>query len=734
MLKNGASRAALAPQVALAGITVATMGLAQVLAIGALVVAPFGSAALPAGIVATFLGATVGGAVAWLLHRQPGEVTGPRVTIGVLFSALVADLLGRHGGSFQDLAPALAVAVVLTGLLQLLAGRFHLDEALKFLPHPVIAGFITGTGMLVIWAQLGPLMGLQGRISGYDWDRFLGMWKPLALTVGIFTIAAIWLLPRLTRRIQPTLGGLALGTAAYHLVAHSAATGSVGPVIGPIAMPLADFGYLQRLWGGLSVSWLVHTTREVLPYAALLALQASMDSTLTARAVAELTGKRANARRTLISQGVANVVSGCIGGIPVGISAVQSLVAARTGPAVRFAPPAAALALLLMFMLLGPVVAQIPLVVLAGALLTIGVGLIDRWARTLFAQVVRGGDAQHELKWNLLVVVAVAGALFFGNVPMSLAVGTMLAMILLARSISNSTTFDAAEGRMLASTRHWTLQEEVLLGKMRSSIVAFRLRGGVFFGTADQLAARLESLDAGVRYCIVDCSPVTVFDATGCHIIARSASKLMSRDVRLLLAGLDPANPHDAALRDLGLGTAVPKERWFPDMDHALEWVEARLLQERLPSVRHEAEVPLRATLLARGLSGSEFVELESRVTMLEHDAGKRLFQLGDRGLAMFAIARGLVEIRVPRSSSKSGSRRLAVFGPGAVFGETAVLSRGTRSADAICVAQVRLYALAADALDDLERSAPAVFSKILANLNQHLAVRLRRTTEIARE
>lgn len=726
---------ALLPRVALAGVTVATVGLAQVLAVGALGVSALGGSALGPGIVATFLGATIAGTIAWLLHPQPGEVTGPRVTIGVLYATLAADLLARHDGSasFYDIAPALSVAVVLTGLLQLAAGRLHVGEALKFLPHPVVAGFITGTGMLIVWAQLGPLMGLQGQLSNYGWDQFVASSKPIGLAIGILTMITIWIVPRLTARLQPLLTGLVVGATAYHLAALFVPEGALGPTLGAIQTPLPGADHFVRLWGGVSLPWLFRTCLEVLPYAGLIALQASLDSILTARAVGEITGAPGNSQRTLMAQGAANIVSGCIGGIAVAIGSVQSMVAARADEAVRYVTPASIIALLGMFMLLGPLIAQVPVVVLAGALITIGAGMLDRWARTLFARVVRGGDAQHELKWNLAVVAAVAAALFFGNVPLSLAVGTMLAMILLARTLSRSTTFDIAADGALASTRHWTPEEEAILAAGRRSMRVFRLRGGLFFGTADQLAERLENLSREVRYCVIDCSLVTVFDATGCQIVARCANRLVRREVIVVLAGLDAANPRDAALGDLGLA-AVPNEYWFADLDHALEWVETRLTESRRPHAAPEPEVQLRDTLLARGLSYGELAALAARITTVELEHGAHAFRRGDSGAALFAIARGRVEIRVPRGVANLRSRRMAVLAPGGVFGETAVLSHGPRTADALCVGSVRLYVLTVEALGELERQAPTVYAKVLRNLNRHLAGRLRLTTEIARE
>jgi SulP family sulfate permease len=375
----------------------------------------------------------------------------------------------------------------------------------------------------------------------------------------------------------------------------------------------------------------------------------------------------------------------------------------------------------------------VPAAVLAGLLVTAGVGLIDRWTRGLVRRAARRGDAQAEIKWNLTIVAVVAGALFFGGVPLALLVGTVLAMVLLAHSLSAATSFLPEEGARFASTRIWPAEQAAWLSQARRVIRVLRPRGGLFFGTAEQLAEQLSEFHAPVRYCIIDCSRLTVVDATGCQIVAAGARKLAERRVTTLLAGLDPASPHDRALVALGLDNPSPAERWFPDLDHALEWVEAELLRERWPEVAADQGVDVGATQLAKGLPHAELEVLRSHLGATDVEAGKVLFERGAAGDALYVIGQGLIEIRVATDTPGGHTRRLAVFGPGCIFGETAMLMHGPRTADAVCVKPARLYELRRDALLELEGLFPVIHAKIMANLNLHLATRLAATTEIAR-
>jgi len=714
------------------GAIVAATGLPLVIALGALAATPLGASALASGGVAALVAAIFGSLCAGLISRTPGEVSAPDASLSIVYASLCADLMIRGGSQLAagEIIAALSLAVVLMGLLQLLAGWARLGEAFKFLPYPVNAGIVTGTGLLVMWAQLGPMIGLEGRLTNYDWAGLVQGFKALALVIGVASALAAWFAPK---RIQPLLAGLAMGIALYYVAAPFAEQGAVGPTLEAMSAFSTAHERAAGFWGRVGPAWLLDTTFQVLPYAALLALEGMMELAHTSHAVAEITGMRPDIHRGLIAQGSANVLCGVLAALPVAPSHSQSSAAARMGEARSLVPGVSAAVLFIVAVALGGLLDFVPAAALAGLLVAVGVGLIDRWTRGLIHRAARGGDAQAEIKWNLTIVAVVAGALFFGGVPLALLVGTVLAMVMLAHSLSAVTSFRPEEGTRFASTRIWPIGQAAWLAQARSAIRVLRPRGGLFFGTAEQLAAQLAALDASVRHCIIDCSRLTVLDATGCQIVAAGARKLAGHGVTTLLAGLDPANPHDRDLIALGLDAPSPQERWFRDLDHALEWVEAELLRERWPDVAADEVVELGSTQIAKGLPHAELDVLRSHFDATEVAEGTVLFERGAPGDALYVISQGLIEIRVDTDVPGAPSQRLAVFGPGCIFGETAMLTGSPRTADAVCVKPARLYELKRDALLELEGIFPVIHAKLIANLNLHLATRLMATTEIAR-
>lgn len=714
------------------GTAVAAIGLAQILATGALSVTPLGASAVAFGVVAAFVTATLGGICATLISRTAGEVSGPRTSIGVIYAALCADVIARGGPalSMGEVMATLSLAVILMGAMQIAAGLARLGDVMKFLPYPVTAGFLTGTGILVVWSQVGPLLGLEARLKSYDWSGLLVDFRPLALLVGLSTAAIVWIMPLITKRIQPLLAGLVFGTALYYCVGWIATPESAGPTLGAIA-PLATAGSsVTQAWSSVTPSWLIQASLQVLPYAGFLALQGIMNSALASGAISDITGAPRTLNRSLVAQGVANVFCGALAALPIGVSPSQSGVAARMRDINLVVPVLSSLVLLAGVLVFGQLLAYTPVVVLAGLLLTVGIGLIDRWTHGLALLAARRGTTQHEVKWNLAIVAAVAGAFFFGSVPLALLTGTVLAAILLAISFSAATRFLSRPGSQVSSTRVWPAEQASWLVGARSSIRVLRPHGGLFFGTADQLDAQMAALSAGVHYCVIDCSGLTVLDATGCRIMASGARKLAARGVVTVLAGVDPAEPRDAALIDLGLVTPSPKTHWFPDLDHALEWIETELLRERWPDVATDEPIDLGATALARGLADAELQILKSRVKTADLKAGAVLFESGATGRATYVVDSGLVEIRQRAEAAGGRARRLAVFGPGGVFGEIAMLTGHPRTADAICVKATRVHELGQDAFTALKGDHPSIFAKVVANLSLHLATRLMVATD----
>ena len=183
----------------------------------------------------------------------------------------------------------------------------------------------------------------------------------------------------------------------------------------------------------------------------------------------------------------------------------------------------------------------------------------------------------------------------------------------------------------------------------------------------------------------------------------------------------------------MGLHNPSPVDCWFHDIDHAMEQIEIELLKVRSLEVATNNPVPLEHTQITETLSTDELADLMPYLVNRNLDAEQTLFKRGDAGSSIYIVSSGLIEIRVDAEQSANSWRRMAVLGPGCIFGEIALLTGGYRSADAVCAESAALIEITQHSLDTFSQKLPDIHRKILTNLNVHLALRVVAATEVIR-
>ena len=709
----------------------ALLSLSNVLAVGLLTAAPLGARAIDISLVAAFVAATVGSLLVAWLGRAPAEIAVPAPSTTVIYAALGADLVGRSGGGagLWEIWAAMSLAVVLMGIIVLLAGSMRLAGFIKFVPSPVSAGFVTGIGLLVIWSQLGPILGVQ--LRGGTWDTLWSQVLPGSVIVAAATVLALLLVPRFKWLGEPVLVALITGTLAYYLLRAATGSGALGGTLNALQPQATALQTTASLWSVVTPRWIAATALQVLPYAGLLALQAIMNAAMTAVTIGNLLGQRSDVNRSLVALGCANVVCGALGALPVSTSALQSVAAARMKGDPRSVAAGSVVVLFVLVLVAGQWLTWIPVAVLAAVLMMAGVGMVKQSTVRLVKTAWSAHSRDRSALWTPGIAIIVAAAMFWGSVPLALTIGAVLAMVLLAIELSTSTRFGAETSTQLGSRRVWAPQQASWLREHRSKVAVFKPQGALFFGTADQLAQQLASTALGTRFCVLDLTRVTTIDATACEIIAAGAKALAATGVRPLLAGVLPDSARSRNLVALGLSAPDPKTQWFVDLDRALEHAEVALLGEQWPGIDIAPRFEFGQTPLTLGLSDGQLEELKACLRPMDVAAGP-LFHTGDAGTSMYIVEEGQIEIRIS-SAGPASHTRLAAFWPGSIFGELSMLMSQQRTADAVCVTPVRLLELDRRSLDELESRSPTLYATVMRNLNAHLANRLDLATGLVR-
>jgi SulP family sulfate permease len=499
----------------LAGITVATVALPLAMAFG--ITSGLGARA---GIVT----AVVAGLVAALFGGSDVQVSGPTGAMTVVLAPIVA-AHGREG----VLQVGLLAGLVLVALAYSGAGRW-----VRVVPLPVIEGFTLGIAVIIGLQQVPSALGVQGHGERTlvtaaralrDWSQH-PVWTSLLLAT---TVAGLMLLGGRHRpRLPVSLALVVVASVVVHLAHLSTPLiGSVPSGLPSPHLPIVEPAVLPGLLG------------PAVAVAALAALESLLSATV---ADAMSVGARHDPDRELLGQGLANLASPLLGGIPATAAIARTAVNVRSGASSRLAAVVHSLALLMVLLVAAPWVGHVPLAALAGILIATATRMVEASSLLPLLRSTRG-DA------TVLVVTAAATVLV--DLVTAVLAGLVVAGALALRQVAASVRLDETP---LDHGDHSAEERELL----ERHIVAFRVDGPLFFGAAHTALLDLAATD-DVRVVILRLSRVTTLDATGASVLADTVSRLESRGVTVLLSGV--RQEHAALLSRLGVPGRLAHER-----------------------------------------------------------------------------------------------------------------------------------------------------------------------------
>ncbi|MBW2725774.1 MAG: SulP family inorganic anion transporter, partial [Deltaproteobacteria bacterium] len=326
------------------------------------------------GAAAGLYGAIAVGLLAALFGGTPSQISGPTGPMTVVVAGIVGSLTG-------DVVWIFAM-VALSGLFQVVLGILRLGRYIHYVPYPVISGFMSGIGAIVIILQLAQLVGhdpASGTVAALrsipsDFQNI----NPSALIFGLCTIAIIYIVPRFTKRVPSTLVALVVMTAGS--VMFSVDLPRIGEI--PRGLPTPTIP-----------SWDFEKFQLILIPAAMLAVVGSIDSLLTSLVADSVTKTRHDSERELMGQGIGNIVAGLIGGLPGAGATMRTVVNVRSGGKTHLSGVVHAVLLLAILLALGPLASLIPMAVLAGILITVGIGIVDTKGLSHIRRAPRGDAA-----------------------------------------------------------------------------------------------------------------------------------------------------------------------------------------------------------------------------------------------------------------------------------------------------------------------------------------------------
>ena len=464
------------------------------------------------GAKAGLYGAIIAGFFAAVFGGTPGQITGPTGPMSVVAAGLVAEHTGRPELVFA--------AVIFSGVIQILLGKFRAGELIQYFPYPVVSGFMTGIGVIIFVVEINPFFGLKAKgdvlAAVGDIPLVFTNYNTHSILIGAITLAMIYGIPVINKLIK-----ISLPASLIALV-----VGTVSSIV--LDLKLDRIGDIPE---GLPMPQLPAITMAdmhlVLHGAAALAILGAIDSLLTSVVMDKITRTRHNSHQELIGQGIGNIIAGFCGGLPSAGATMRSVVNINAGGRTNLSGILHALFLLAVLVGLGKYAAMVPQACLAAILFAVGISIVDKRAiRTI----------KRTPKYDVIVMVTVLVLTVFVDLIMAVGVGVALACIFFAKSLSDKTSSDHG---MLDTIDHMQEEIEHLPAQFRDGVYVYSFHGPLFFGEMKNFHDAVEKLPT-IRHLILRFYNVPFIDQTGALALEQAVEKCKARGSRVIFVGVEP--------------------------------------------------------------------------------------------------------------------------------------------------------------------------------------------------
>jgi len=630
------------------------------------------------------------------IHSSMQDV--PAVLVAVMLASVAASI-GSELAAPTVLA-LLAVSTLVTGLTLFALGSLQLGGLVRYVPYPVIGGFLAATGWLLVQGGFGTITGIPIAMTNIPMllqRDLIVLWVPAVAVAMVLTVVI--------RRADTPL-------AVPAVIGGAMLTFYLGLLVSGTSIDQAtEMGLLFK--GGNSAGWNPLNLDifqnadwgEILGQIGNIAVLAGMTLIallLSVSAIELSIGRDLNLNRELKGAGIANVLSGLGGGM-IGYHALSTTaLSGRLGVRGRLTGIIAGLVCLAALLLGTSLLALIPKFVFSGILMFLGLDFIYEW-------VVLGWSRFSKLEYA--IVLAIMGVIAITNFLTGVALGLLMMVIMFVVSYSRTKVIrHAYTGADMHSMVVRSVEERKLMTEAGTQIEILELQGFLFFGTANtllqQVRQSLAMLDSPPRFIILDFRLVTGIDSSAALALYKCEQSASEEGAILILSGVSDQDLQKLQLGGLDLSSLSIKI--MPDLDQGLEWCEDQIgISEFAPEVTiHTSAEDL---LVRSGMSETAAKKLAKVLEPIEIETGEALIEEGDPAEDLYFILRGKVSIWGELSETEPV--RLRTLGPGTTVGEIGLYLDATRSANVLADEPTTAMKLSADALEVMRQKDPALLA-----------------------
>lgn len=506
------------------------------------------------GASAGLYGAMVLGLLASIFGGTNTQISGPTGPMTIVAATVVSMGITKYG-DLENAWGIIVLTFLLAGFFQVLFGILRIGKYIKYIPYPVLSGFMSGIGIIIILLQLFPMLGLSSPSTTIDVilnlpDAILNVNFSSVLLTAI-TILIIYLVPKLTQVIPSTLIALVVVSLISLLFKFDI------PLIGemPTGLPSLKITSLLELQ-------FTDFSLALIPAITLASLGA-IDTLLTSVVADNVTRTKHNSNKELIGQGIGNMAASLIGGLPGAGATMRTVVNIKSGGKTKLSGVIHALLLVFILLGLGKFVAFIPNAALSGVLITVGISIIDaRGIKNILK--ISPSDA--------VILITVLVLTVFVDLLQAVGVGMVLAAFIFMQKVSDLVEDATSLAKVDKYDEEIAWSDEEHLKLQQDYVYIERFDGPMFFGVATKMMEGIHKIPKDAKVIIFRMKRVSYIDQSGLYALEELIKEMQKMGIIVALT-MPRDQPLALLKRNHIIPDIVPEKYVFRTIEDCSAWL-----------------------------------------------------------------------------------------------------------------------------------------------------------------
>jgi SulP family sulfate permease len=507
------------------------------------------------GASAGLYGAMILGLFAAIFGGTNTQISGPTGPMTVVSATVVSMAISKYG-NIDNAWGIIVLTFLLAGAFQVLFGILKIGKYIKYIPYPVLSGFMSGIGIIIIIFQIFPILGLASPSKIIDvftkLPEAINISNYTSIILSIGTIIVIYITPKITKIIPSTLIALLFASLVSFFFSLNI------PLIGemPLGLPSLKVPSLLSL-NFSDISF-------VLLPAITLAGLGTIDSLLTSVVADNITRTKHNSNKELIGQGIGNMASSLIGGIPGAGATMRTVVNVKSGGRTKLSGVIHAILLIFIVLGLGKYVAYIPLPALAGILITVGISIIDTKGLKNILNISKS---------DALILITVLILTVFVDLLQAVGIGMVIASVIFMRKASDMVENSTSLNRVDKYDREVAWSDEASLLLQRDHVYIKRFDGPIFFGVASKILERINNIPTDAKVIIFRMKKVPYIDQSGLYALEEVIKEMQKMGIVVVLT-MTQAQPLYLLQKNHLIPEILPENYLFKTIEDCAVWLE----------------------------------------------------------------------------------------------------------------------------------------------------------------